>query len=216
MAAPRRLAASLAIVAVALLALAACGGGSNTTSKKPKAPTKAAYVREVDAICRTVEAQTGPLISQVVPLAESLEIGGTADAATKLASLVGTLHVDSAGDLAKLRALAQPTGAHAAIERFISPLSTIVAAVGQAETTLRSKTPTNALGLLAQLSSTVGQVKSAARGYGLVPCEQVLPFESHCGSVPFSSASTVRMFAALCEHAANGNGTTRDAVCPGG
>jgi hypothetical protein len=177
MAAPRRLAASLAIVAAALLALAACGGGgTTTTTSAPKAPSKAVYVREVDAICLTVKAQTGPLIKQVLPLAESLEISGAAAAATKLASLVTTLHADTSADLAKLRALAEPAGAHAAIERFVSPLSTIVAAVGQAATTLRSKTPANAIGLLAQLSSTAQQVKTAARAYGLVTCEQALPF----------------------------------------
>ena len=179
MAAPRRLAASLAIVAVALLALAACGGGgasTTTTTSGPKAPTKAVYVREVDAICLTVKAQTGALIKRLLPLAESLEISGAAAAARQLASLVGTLHTDTAGDLAKLRALTEPAGAHAAIERFVSPLTTIVNAVGQAETTLRSKTPTNAIGLLAQLSSTAQQVKSAARAYGLVTCEQALPF----------------------------------------
>jgi hypothetical protein len=174
---PRLLAASALVLAVAL-ALAACGGGggTTTTTSAAKAPSKAVYVHEVDAICLTVKAQTGPLIKQVLPLAESLEISGSAAAATKLASIVGTLHSETAADLAKLRLLAQPAGAHAAIERFVSPLSTIVAAVGQAGTTLRSKTPSNAIGLLAQLSSTAQQVKSAARAYGLVTCEQALPF----------------------------------------
>jgi hypothetical protein len=178
MAARRRLAASLAIVFAALLALAACGGSgpsSSSTTSKPKAPTKAQYVRQVDAICRTVETQTAPLVKQVVPLAEALVIGGTPNAATKLASLVSTLHTDAAADLAHLRALTEPSGAHAAVERFLSPLSTIVASVGQAVTTLRGKTPANAVGLLSQLSSTAQQVKTAARAYGLVQCEQVLP-----------------------------------------
>jgi hypothetical protein len=178
MAASRRFAASIAIVAVALIALAACGGGgasnTTTTSAKPKLPTKAQYVREVDTICRRVESQTGPLIRQVTPLAESLVLGGTASAATKLATLVGTLHTDAAGDLVALRALAEPAGAHAAVERFLQPLSMIVAAVGQAVSSLHSKTPANALGLLEQLAPTAQQVKTAAKGYGLVPCEQVL------------------------------------------
>jgi 4-diphosphocytidyl-2C-methyl-D-erythritol kinase len=177
MAAPRRLAASLAIVSLALIALAACGGSSSpsTTTSKPKGPTKAQYVHEVDAICATVKSQTAPLVKQVVPLAEALVIGGTANAATKLVSLVSTLHTDAAADLTHLRALAEPPGAHAAVQRFLEPLSTIVASVGQAVTTLRSKTPSNAVGLLSQLSSTAQQVKTAARAYGLVQCEQVLP-----------------------------------------
>jgi len=176
MAAPRRLAVSLALLAVASVALAACGGGGSTTTttSKPKGPTKAQYVREVDAICRTVQSQTAPLIKQVTPLAESLVLGGSASAAGKLASLVATLHADAASDLAQLRALAEPPGSHAAIERFMRPLATIVASVGQAVSTLHSKTPSNALGLLQQLAPTAQQVKAGAKAYGLAPCEQIL------------------------------------------
>jgi hypothetical protein len=174
-----RLGAWAAIVAVALLALAACGGGgkSATGSTTPKAPTKAQYVAQANAICRTVQSQTGPLIKQVTPLAESLILGGGGGGATqKLADLVGKLDSYAAADFARLKALSQPTGDHAAIERFLKPLETIVAAVGQAVSSLHSKTPTAALGLLEQLAPTAAQVKSAAHAYGLTQCKQILSF----------------------------------------
>jgi hypothetical protein len=153
-----------AIVVGVVLGVTLSGGNSG--------PTKAQYTAKADAICKTATSQAAPLIKQITPLAASLATGATASA-QKLASLLGQLHTDTAGDLARLRALAQPSSDHAAINRFLKPLTSVVDAIATAASTLRGSNPAQALGGLEQLQPTAGQVTSAAHAYGLTQCGQL-------------------------------------------
>ncbi|MFI4985493.1 MAG: hypothetical protein ACHP93_04140 [Solirubrobacterales bacterium] len=148
-----------------LLVLAGCGGSSG--------PSKAQYVAKADAICTTAHTQTAPLIQQVTAAGASLASGG-APSARRLATVVRRLHDVAASGLARLRALRQPSGDHAAIERFLAPLASVVDAIGQAATALGSGQAPQALGLLQQVQPVAQQVTSAAQTYGLQQCGSVL------------------------------------------
>lgn len=167
----RRVRRAKPITAVAvsgLLALAGCGGSSG--------PSKAQYVAKADAICTTAHTQTAPLIQQVAAAGASLASGGAgaASGARRLASVVQRLHDVAAAGLAQLRALRQPSGDHAAIERFLTPLASVVDAIGQAATALGSGQAPQALALLQQVAPVAQQVASAAQAYGLTQCGSVV------------------------------------------
>jgi hypothetical protein len=99
-----------------------------------------------DAICKQAKTRTASLIGEITTSAASLA-AGTSGSAQRLATLLDQLRAESSADLAKLRAFAQPSGDHAAIQRFLQPLGTVVAASGQAAATLRSRQPLQALAL---------------------------------------------------------------------
>ena len=153
------------ITAAAALALAACGGSSG--------PSKADYSAKANTICKSVVTQTAPLINQLKGSITSLVTGGGAGVKAA-ATGVARLHTIAAADLAKLKALAQPSGDHAAIQKFLTPLTSVVKAIGQAASSLAKGSVTGALLLLQQVQPLVGQVTSAAHAYGLGKCSQIL------------------------------------------
>ena len=165
---PRRRAHALALVLTAA-ALAGCGGGASTSH----GPTRAAYIGRADAICRSAQAQTNQLISKIKGLATTLLIGGTA-AAPAATGLVATLHVVAAADLARLRGLAQPSGDHAAIAKFLDPLASIVSALGKALADLRAGHAVDAAALFSDAIPTAQTVRSAAISYGFKDCPKLL------------------------------------------
>jgi hypothetical protein len=148
--------------------LAGCGGGSASHG-----PTRAAYIAEADAICRSAQAQTNHLISKIKALAPTLLIGGTAAAPTA-AGLVAALHSVAATDLARLRALAQPSGDHATIAKFLDPLASIVSAMGKALADLRAAHAVDAAALFSDAIPTAQTVRSAASSYGFKDCPRLL------------------------------------------
>lgn len=160
-----RVRASAAAVALAVvLALAGCGSS---------APTKSQYIAKAGAICTTASTQTAPLIKQVTAAAVALGTGG-ASAAARLASVMSQLHAVGASNLEKLQKLEQPSGEHAAIERFLTPFSSVVSAIGQAAAAVEKGQGQQALGLLEQVRPASEQATSGARAYGLTQCETVL------------------------------------------
>jgi len=160
----RKRTAPAALALAAVLAMAGCGSS---------APTKAQYVAKADAICAAESARTAPLIGQVTAAASALGTGG-ASGARKLESTVAELLAVTATYLARLQKLEQPSGAHAAIGRFLTPLAGVVGAIGQAATALDAGQSQQALGLLEKARPTAAQATSGAREYGLVRCETVL------------------------------------------
>jgi hypothetical protein len=164
----RRRARSLALLA-AVAAVATAGCGSSTEH----GPTKAAYIAKADAICASAHAQTNHLITQIKALATALVIGGTKAAPTAPA-LVAKLHTVAAAELARLRALAQPSGDHAAIAKFLGPLTAIVRAVGTATDDLRAGKAVDAASLFSAAIPTAQTVRSAAAAYGLHSCPNLL------------------------------------------
>jgi len=150
-------------------ALAGCGGGGSASH----GPTRAAYIAKADAICRSAHAQTNDLISKIKALAPTLLIGGTA-AAPSAPGLVAQLHAVAAADLARLRALAEPSGDHAAIAKFLDPLGSIVSAMGKALADLRAGHAVDAAALFSDAIPTAQAVRSAAVSYGFKACPSLL------------------------------------------
>ena len=165
---PRRRAHVLALVLTAA-ALAGCGGGGSAAH----GPTRAAYIAKADRICRSAHAQTNALISKIKALAPTLLIGGTA-AAPSAPGLVAQLRSVAAADLARLRALPQPSGDHAAIAKFLDPLASVVSALGKALADLRAGHALDAAALFSDAIPTAQAVRSAASVYGFKNCPSLL------------------------------------------
>ena len=165
---PRRRACALALLLTAA-ALAGCGGGGSAAH----GPTRAAYIAKADGICRAAHAQTNQLISKIKALAPTLLIGGTA-AAPSAPGLVAQLHTVAAADLARLRALAQPSADHAAIAKFLDPLASVVGALGKALADLRAGHAIDAAALFSDAIPTAQTVRSAASAYGFKDCPSLL------------------------------------------
>jgi hypothetical protein len=146
--------------------LAGCGGSSG--------PTKAQYIEKADAACAAAHTQTAPLIESVLASTATALRSPSAAGARLLAADVQRLHAIALADLAKLKAVKQPSGEHAAVERFLKPLSSAIETVGQAGAALSSGQGAHGLALLEQLQSTLPQLASAASAYGLKQCESVL------------------------------------------
>jgi hypothetical protein len=154
-----------AVVAGAGLALAGCGGSSGVS--------KSQYIAKADTICKATQAKTAPLINQIAAAGVSL-LSGSATRARQVAAVVQKLRTVAAGALAQLRALAQPSGDHAAIEKFLTPLSNVVDTIGTAGTALSNGQAVQALGALQGLQTVAGQLASAAKAYGLHTCQSVV------------------------------------------
>ena len=165
---PRRRARAFALL-LAAAALAGCGGGGSAAH----GPARAAYIAKADGICRSAHAQTNELISKIKALAPTLLIGGTA-AAPSAPGLVAQLRVVAAADLARLRALTQPSGDHAAIAKFLNPLASIVSALGKALADLRAGRAIDAAALFSDAIPTAQTVRSAASSYGFKNCPSLL------------------------------------------
>jgi len=156
-------AAVIAIVLVIVLSGGGHGGG----------PTKAQYLAKADAVCRTTAARINPLIASAKSGAVGL-VTGSPGAAAQLAPIFKKLQSATAGGLAQLQALKQPSGDHAAIEAFLMPLAAVVTAVGDAAADLRDGNSAKAVQLFEQTLSIAPQVTSAAQAYGYTQCSQLV------------------------------------------
>jgi hypothetical protein len=159
--------APAALLLVALAVLAGCGSSSSS------APTKAEYVAKADAICKAAGEKTAPLVTKLESSAGAIA-SGSATVAREVAPVLVKLHEVGASSLSQLRALKEPTGEKAAIEKYLSPLTNVVAAAGQAASSLGAGQPSAAFGLLAQVESDAQQATSAAGAYGVAPCGSVV------------------------------------------
>ena len=130
-------------------------------------------IAKADGICRAAHAQTNQLISKIKALAPTLLLGGTA-AAPSAPGLVAKLHTVAAADLARLRALAQPSADHAAVAKFLDPLASVVSALGKALADLRAGHAIDAAALFSDAIPTAQAVRSAASAYGLKDCPSLL------------------------------------------
>jgi hypothetical protein len=163
---------ALLAAAAAALALAGCGGGggaSTTTS----GPTHAQYVAAANGICSTARKQTASLINEIKSQTAAV-ITGNPGEAKALAAKVAQLHDVAAANLAKLRALAQPTADHTGISHMLKPLETVVGDIGQAATALSHGAALNAAALFQEAQPVAAQVTSAAHALGADQCGAVL------------------------------------------
>lgn len=154
-------------VLVSLVLVAGCGSSSKS------GPTKKEFVASADAICTAAAKVTAPLIAKLEASGAALATG-SAKAARELAPVLAKLHEEGASSLARLRALKRPAGEKAAIERFLSPLTDVVSAAGQAASSVAAGQGSAAIGLLAQVESDAQQATSAASSYGVAPCGSVV------------------------------------------
>jgi len=154
----------LAAAVAGMVLLASCGASH---------PTKAQYTAKANAICATASGRTAPLMKQLIVTAESLGSPGGQSATQALAGDLQQLHAIAAGALAKLRALSQPSGGHAAIQRFLTPFASVTDTLGRAASVSAAGQPQQALEQLAGVVSGVQQTASAADAYGLRSCETV-------------------------------------------
>jgi len=164
---PRRVNVFALLAISGLLALSGCGGGRSPS------PSKSAYITKANAICQTARSQTAPLITQVTSLAGSVS-SGSPSAAQRLAATLTHLHAVAAGYLAQLERLQQPSGDHAAIEQFLTPLAQVVDAIGKAAAAVGSGQLPAALGLLEQAAPEAQDATAGAQAYGMRQCETVL------------------------------------------
>ena len=113
----------LAPAALAALALPGCW--LQCAAAPSSAPTKAQYVAKVDAICKASRVlKTAPLVKQLERCRDQHSLAGNEARAREASSGGRTSCTNTASpSLAQVRALAQPHGETAAIERFLSPLS---------------------------------------------------------------------------------------------
>jgi hypothetical protein len=159
----------LAAIGVAgMLALAGCGGGHASAGA-----SKSSYVAKANAICAQTRTQTTPLINRISANLASLVTGG-ASGARQIAATVSRLSGVATRELTRLGALSQPSGDHAAIARFVSPLRSIVSALSRAARALSTGQAPQALSILQAAQPLAAEVTSAAQALGLAKCESVL------------------------------------------
>jgi hypothetical protein len=152
------------VVAAAASALLAPGCGSS-------GPTKAQYTASANAICRTAGAQVTPVVRKLTGSAAALNSGNQA-AAQEATGALQELHTVTSAALTKLQALPQPSAGHAPVERFLSALASVSAALGRAATTAAAS-PSQFQQALAQMETAApaGQrMVAAAWAYGMTQC----------------------------------------------
>jgi hypothetical protein len=163
----------VAVVLGGAIALAACGGGGATkTSTTHSGPTKAQYVAATAAICKSTKTRLTPLITKLAGDAAQILTGGSA-AVAQAVPAVEHLYSIAASGLSRLRALPQPAGDHAAIAKFLMPLSAIVDSIGTVSSGLKKGQGAQALAQLQSDQTLATQVTSAAKKYGLRQCETI-------------------------------------------
>ncbi len=169
----------LAALAGGMALLAGCGSSG---------PTEAQYTARANAICRNAGAQTTPLVGQLTTAAGSLSAANPT-AAHELASTLERLHKVTATTLTKLRALAQPSGDHAAIERFVNSFATVTETLGKSATAAAAGQLQETLAQLEATAADAGQMASAAKAHGLNEC--AILFGPLGGTPSTQQASTV-------------------------
>jgi hypothetical protein len=111
---------------------------------------------------------------QAGDLARGIADLGSSSTARQLAATLSRLHTVAADYLAQLQRLKQPSGDHAAINRFLTPLGQIVDAIGKAAVAIGNGQAPAAIGLLEQAGPVAQDATDAARAYGMRQCETVL------------------------------------------
>ncbi|HET8980919.1 MAG TPA: hypothetical protein VFN87_22390 [Solirubrobacteraceae bacterium] len=159
---------TMSVAGAIALAPAGCGAAANP------GPTRAQYVTKANAICAAAATQIVPLVKRIKTEGATLVAGGAATP-QRLAGDLRQLHTAAAGDLAQLRGLKQPKADHAAIGRFLTPLSSFVDAIDKAAGLVASGDLPQALALLGQTATVEQQAAQNAHAYGLLRCEALLP-----------------------------------------
>jgi hypothetical protein len=182
---------SSSALAAAFVALATAGCGSTTntvhsaaTSTNPSTeastvtlrskghetavPTKAQYIAQADAICRTLKSQQAPLKARVRALNGSSQ--NTPSAIKALAPLVHqSVRFSRAAD-AKLESLSKPTGERGTIEKLLAGYSEEARHATNFADALEHEERGAWEAAEKALAKTLGLDRSLAHGYGFKVC----------------------------------------------
>lgn len=153
---------------VIALALAGCGTTTtvtrtttaSSTTRAASAPSKGAFVAQVDAICHQVDAEIEPLRSELNTMTDL----------SKGAALINTAVGEEQAALARMQALPEPAGSGPVLTKLWQ-------AIGAEITDLQNAAQAASEGNLEDLqaASTAGQTAQAfyrgiAQGYGFKSC----------------------------------------------
>lgn len=164
----------LAAVLAALLC-SGCGGSASTSSTGARAQgatsssassTKAQYVAQAEAICRTLSAQEQPLKARQ----ESLKTLAPEAADTAFVSIVAKLVAYSQAAARKLHALAPPAGDTQAVEQLLSSFSQETADAKAIEQAARKQESTPGEEAQDALKKTIDEHLALAERYGMKDC----------------------------------------------
>ncbi len=162
----RRGAPALVAVAAASALLAAGCGSSG--------PTKAQYTASANAVCRAASAQAVPVVRKLTGAYAALGAGNQA-AVGEATGALQELHTATNAALTKLQALHQPSAGHATIERFLSALAAVSAALGRAATTAAAGPSQFQQGLAQMQAAAPAEQRMvvAAGAYGMTQCATI-------------------------------------------
>jgi hypothetical protein len=148
---------------IAALALAGCGGSSG--------PTRSQYVAKANVVCADARTQTAPLIASLKSAIGSLLSGGSEKPLVRIATRLDAV---AAATLARLRSIKQPGSDHTKIAAFLTPLTAVVADLGQLARAVAAGDTTGALAALERQQATKAKVVRSAHSYGLGRCSTLL------------------------------------------
>lgn len=151
---------SIGIVALAIAVVAVVGcGGDDSSTETAASPTKAAFVREADAVCRKAQEEIIKGASKV-PIEDVPQARKEAEFKMVSTLLIPTLEEE----VDRLRALGAPAGDEAEIERMLELTEgAIDEAKTEPETYVQGEDYVNG-------SEHYGEANRLARGYGMKNC----------------------------------------------
>jgi hypothetical protein len=145
-------------VLVALLALAACKGGTTASGPSPSASvSRSEYQSKANAICSTMNAK-----------GNSLQDPGTDQA--KLKQVVDQAIPITSDGLAELRQLPMPKGDEATIEGFYAKLDKLIDDLKEESAALQANDLPRASAIATSFKTDSTAANNAANAYGLTVC----------------------------------------------
>jgi hypothetical protein len=181
----------LAAVAVASVALTACGGSDSKSGKvatapstggaaapspaapapslKPRSrpPTKAGYIRRADEVCRTARSRLVPIRGKIVAAAQGSDPGVVFKRYAQLTGQAANVYSDT---VSRLRGLDAPAADQAQIDRLNQLVAQIASIESQISSAAAAHDSARIKALNVAVTRTTDTYRSAARAYGFRDC----------------------------------------------
>jgi hypothetical protein len=165
----------LAIFLLPALAIAACGGGSDTTTaptqtvtaqKQGPAPTKAEFIKEADALCQQSRDEAASLGQQIQDLPDPTSTEDLHESADLFREYAGILEQQAQA----LRQLEPPPGDEAIINNWLSTAESSLSLFRDLADAYDSGDEQEARFLNSEVGSRADQARGIAQGYGFKVC----------------------------------------------